>query len=753
MPNFHIHITGVVQGVGFRPLVYHLAKSLYLTGWVCNDTDGVHIEISGTQAKCKEFYAKLIEQAPPLSKIMHTHITPSKDATFSNFEIRESENLGTSTAMITPDLGLCAKCKTEILDKNDARYHYWFTTCTQCGPRYSIIRQLPYDRANTSMALFEMCNKCYTEYTNIAHRRFYAQTNSCIHCGIKLSLILPSGEDIEEERAVAKTVSLLKEGKIVAIKGIGGFLLLCDASNADSIETLRKRKHRPSKPFALLYPNLHQAEHDVCISNIEKDALCGIEAPIVLLKTRNKTLNIVKQQIAPQTERIGIMLPYAPLLAGICNEFNKPLVATSANISGSPIFYDNKNAIENLTKIADAILIHNRPIIFPQDDSVIQFSDKYEQKIILRRARGLAPNLPTNFIHDSLLAMGAQNKSTFALAQNSTCYSSQYLGNLDNFDACETYKNILKQFSNIIHHNPTVVLTDLHPEYFASQLGLELAQTKSIALKQVQHHEAHFCAILGEHHLLNKKDAILGVIWDGTGLGTDGNIWGGEFFIYQQKQIKRIHHLKYSPHILGDKMSQEPRIAAWALGIESPILTHKVSANFNALEQQIYAKYFEKTQLQTSSMGRLFDAVASMLSLCQKTNFEGEAALMLENLAKQSSLKLEDFNTITPYHIDIQGIALDFLPLLHGIYQDLNAKISTSDIAFKFHLSLVYLIKNIATLHYTKNIAFSGGVFQNSLLCDMIIEVLSAKYCLYFHTELSPNDENISFGQLVHYVI
>ncbi|MFM7429833.1 MAG: carbamoyltransferase HypF, partial [Flammeovirgaceae bacterium] len=553
--TYQINISGIVQGVGFRPMVYALAKKNQIKGTVSNSTSGVIIQFNAEEETAHQFYKSILNNLPLNSRVTHHQLTEIKSQLFNGFRIIESTTSSTTSVMLSPDFAMCFSCREELHNPTNGRYHYPFITCTQCGPRYSIIFRLPFDRSTTSMNEFEMCETCISEYSNVSDQRFYSQTNSCDDCGIKMKLHLGNNIIESQEKIIPAAIQLLQAGKTVAIKGIGGYLLLCDATNENAISQLRERKHRPTKPLAVLYPNISQLRNDVKLCKAEEDALQSVEAPIVIVGLKaESTTGIRTQLVAPGLQSIGVMLPYAPLLELIACQFQKPLIATSANISNSPIVYQDDAAIQTLFTIADAVLTHNRAIVIPQDDSVVRFTD-HETRIVIRRSRGLSPSYfessPTS---DSILAMGAQLKSTITLQYAGNTYISQYIGDLESADTEKNYQEILNHLLSVTGAQPELILTDLHPDYDSTRLGQQYASISAIPIRQVQHHEAHFAAVLSENNLLDQNDPILGVVWDGTGLGSDSHHWGGEFFKWQENEFLRVAHLSYFPMILGDKM-------------------------------------------------------------------------------------------------------------------------------------------------------------------------------------------------------
>lgn len=761
MNSWHLHIEGLVQGVGFRPFVYQTAHRFRLNGWVNNTVDGVHIQFNADPELADTFTEVILEQAPVLARITKHRLEAIEYREFVDFRIIHSDPAGTVNVLLTPDFGICPDCRKELHTPGDRREAYAFTTCTHCGPRYSIIRRLPYDRATTTMDAFPMCPTCAGEYEDPLNRRYYAQTNSCPACAIELSLIDREGNQLASEtgRIIAVVAELLEAGRIVGIKGIGGYLLCCDAGNPAAIRTLRERKHRPAKPLALMYPSLESLETEFAVYPEAREELQSYRSPIVLLSpTKQNTLTKTQKLIAPGLDKIGVMLPYTPLYELLLQQFGRPLVATSGNISNAPIAFTDDQARAELIQIADLLLINNREIVVPQDDSVLQYSPFSRQKIILRRSRGMTPNYMTTqpaTVPSDLLATGAMLKSTFALTHHGNIFISQYLGDLQNFATEEHFRHTLEHFLQLLAARPQKVLVDLHPDYPSTRLGRELAQRLSIPVNPVQHHLAHFGAVLGENQLIDSTEPVLGVIWDGTGLGEDGQLWGGEFMLYQSQQFSRLGHFEYFDFLLGDKMPREPRISALSLAWDLEEAQSKLQPKFTDVEWSLYRKMLANntTSLQTSSMGRVFDAVASLIGLGDHQTYEGEAATKLEQLATAYIRKNGSTFKSSYFNESISGLQIPTRSVINGIVQDLRAGYAADYIAAKFHCTLAGLILQIAEQTGVRQIACSGGVFQNGLLVDLLLEELSDGYQLYLHRDLSPNDECIAFGQLIYYQI
>lgn len=747
LQTFKIEIKGQVQGVGFRPFVFNLAQQQNIVGCVYNNEEGVLIKISGTAEKANAFLEALLENPPPVSIIRSHQLEEIAQEHFNDFRILSSAKNKNINIPLTPDFAICKTCKTEIKDKNNRRFGYPFTTCVNCGPRYAITKKFPFERTHTSMVNFEMCNRCQAEYTNPTNRRFHAQTNSCFDCGIQLTLVDTNGKelDIKQDKILQKAAELIDERKIIAIKNTNGYLLCCDANNETVIKKLREKKQRPSKPFAVLYPTIESVEKDFELAKQEKKLLCSSLAPILILpNTQNK--NIATQAIAPKLKQTGVMLPSSALLQLLMNALKKPIVCTSGNVYGSPIIAENKKAQESLKPIADYFVHHNLLIQFPQDDSVLKVVD--EQQIIVRRSRGLAPNylMDTTQNEWNVLAMGAHLKSTFALIPNAHIYVSQYFGNLDNYDVAERYKKTIHQQLSVFNCSPKIVLVDAHPSYQSGLIGEEIAKVHKAQIIKIQHHKAHFASVLGEHELFDSDETIMGVVWDGTGYGEDAAIWGGEFFIYENQQMERMNHVEYYDWIANDKMAKEPRLALLSL-LGDADHRELIQDKFTSTEWKVYSKMFKTNTLKTSSVGRLFDAVASALDICDKNTFEAEAAMLLENCATSSTNNdFIDLLTTKPY------TQIPAKLLVKIILKSYLEGVSKSYIAGSFIFTLANAILNIAQNHHIKIIACSGGVFQNALLIKMLIKLCrNSDIKLKINRKLSPNDENISFGQLMYF--
>ncbi|MBX9892862.1 MAG: carbamoyltransferase HypF [Chitinophagaceae bacterium] len=747
--TFHILIQGIVQGVGFRPMLYHYAMQNEMKGNICNSSDGLHFYFNATTEKATTVLEFILSNRPPLATITNATLTNIADEKFNSLKIVTSNtnSVNSNSVLLTPDYAVCHECINDVNDKKNRRYRYPFTTCAICGPRFSIINELPYERHHTTMQPYTMCKNCEAEYNDVHNRRFYAQTISCNECGIQMQLFNANNE-IEangNEDVLLAINKALQSGKTIAIKGIGGFLLICDATNQQAIKSLRQRKHRPAKPFAIMCKNTTQANEFAFLSAPEIENLNSVVAPIVLAKAKQSDLAL--QHISPNLNTIGIMLAYTPLFQIILEDFGKPIVATSANLSGSPIVFTNEQALQSLNAFADYIVINDRDILLPQDDSVMRFSPKYQQKIIIRRSRGLAPNYfsKSNFNED-VLSTGAMLKSSFAFTANNNVYISQFLGNTESYDAQQMYQHSLQHLLQVTDTKPTKTIADMHPQFFSHQLAKEWDSNA----QEIQHHEAHLMAVLAENNLLNHNN-VLGVIWDGIGWGDNHTILGGEFYTYNAGTISDHFYFDFFNYTLADKMATEPRIAALAICANIDEAKVILQEKFTTTEWQYFNNVLKQPQkLQCSSVGRLFDAVGSLLGLIDIQSYEGQTAMLLEQLA-QTYFDKNGYDFPTSYFKN-KAISsfISTQELILGIVQDVLNKEEISFIAAKFHYSLIDLVKEIAEENNSTSIACSGGVFQNAVLVDLMIHYLGKNYSVYFHQQLSPNDENISFGQLIH---
>ena len=759
MRSWHFHIEGQVQGVGFRPFVFRAATTQGLAGEVSNGADGVHVRFQASEDSAHVFTAHLLAEAPLLARITGFTLREIPDFKPKGFRIVKSESSGKPHLLVAPDFALCHVCRAELANPSNRRYGYAFTTCTSCGPRYSILRGLPYDRAFTEMVGFSMCPDCEAEYTNPHDRRHHSQTNSCPGCGVKLRWYQCRGreegfsESGSQEDLLIHGVRVLSQGGILAVKGIGGYLLMCDASNPEVIQRLRDGKIRPDKPFALLYPNLESVERDAEVAASEAKALQGPECPIVILKTRPEAgLGLNLGGIAPGLTRIGVMLPCAPIIEILCQIFGRPLVATSGNLSGMPIVHEDEVALSVFPVVADGILGHNRPITVPQDDSVMMFSPKYHIPILLRRARGFAPNVfPThlNWSGTTRLALGAEMKGAVGILSQRQAFLSQYLGSLGQYESQLNCRKIVNHLLQLVKAEPESLSCDLHPDYFTTSLADELVQKWGIPVHRFQHHKAHFAALLAEHTLHDSDSRVLGVVWDGTGYGDDGKMWGSEFFIREGHEMIRCGHLEAFPNLAGDKMAREPRLSALSAGWDSEIVRETIHSQYSDVEWGVYHRLIvNKASPETTSMGRLFDAVSVLLGGPGKISYEGQAGMWVEECARNfvgnngwaQALALQPFSVRS---------RLSACELLEELVYAMRAGESTEMLSMRFHLTLSEWIKRIGDRESADTIGFSGGVFQNGILIDIIAAQHGSDRKLLFHRFLPPSDENIAFGQLV----
>lgn len=748
--NVKISVRGVVQGVGFRPFIYQLATKHKLHGWVCNTSEDVKIEVEGEAKNIEAFLKELPKLAPPLSHIESITTETGTPADYNAFEIRPSLPEPGKFQLISPDIATCDKCRYEIFDPFDRRYRYPFTNCTNCGPRFTIIDTLPYDRPLTTMREFEMCAECRAEYENPASRRFHAQPNACPDCGPKLTLTDAKGNPIESDNIILDTAQLLKHGKIVAVKGLGGFLLACDATNETAVNILRERKHRPAKPFAVMAASLVEARKHCELSKEEEALLSSPAAPIVLV--RWKTDSTICQSVAPGLKYIGVMLPYTPLHHLLIRDTGRPLVMTSGNLSEEPIAKDNDEALRRLGSIADYFLLHNRGIYARYDDSVMLVEAGAPR--FARRARGFAP-YPIKLPYQSkqILGCGAEEKNTFCLTRENYAFISQHIGDMENMETLEHYVNTISLYKKLFRISPAIIAHDMHPEYLPTKYAKELAEKENLKLLPVQHHHAHIASCLADNGVTDK---VIGVSLDGTGYGTDGRIWGGEFMIADLKGFERLAHLEYLPLPGGMLAIQKPwRIAAGyllALGIapdnDLPLMSYCATDELSIIRDQVNKNINAPL---TSSMGRLFDAVSALIGIRGIIEYEAHAAIDLEICATAAPQETGGY----PFSLTTEsGMKIIRLKsLFEAIIKDIRDKTSRETIAARFHNTVISLIlevcRDISKYSGIKKVALSGGVFQNRLLLRKTVPLLeSAGFEVYTHHQVPCNDGGISLGQV-----
>ncbi len=734
--QFCIEIRGVVQGVGFRPFIYNLAISMGLKGEVSNNGYGVLILLDAAQEKVDEFIRNMRENRPPLSEIDSIKITRTKKSKpFEGFSIEMSKSTKLLSSKIPSDIAMCSECESELLDKTNRRFEYPFITCVNCGPRFSIIKNLPYDRKNTSMDEFVMCQECRSEYENPKDRRYHAQPIGCHKCGPTFSLFDNSGKKIESKNIIDEAVEAISSGKIVAIKGIGGYHLVCDASNDSAVKLLRERKRRPSKPFGVMVKDVETAKSIAIMSAKEQELLNSNRRPIVLLQKRDS--DFISLHVAPNINQIGLFLAYTPLHHLILERLNRPIVATSANISDEPLC-KNFDEIMRLFSVWDFCLEHNREIVNSCDDSVLFVEN--EKIFMLRASRGYAPfylKLPHK-TDKKILALGANQKSTVAITVEDSVVLSPYIGDLGSLSSIEHYKSHIETLKRIYDFTPDVVVCDKHPNYESTKYAKELkAENEEIEFLQVQHHYAHILATIGVNGITSK---VLGVSFDGTGYGDEGNLWGGEFFVCDNRSYERVGHFKYFRLLGGEKAIKEPRRVALSFlfeiyGDEVFKLSNPTINSFSSSEiNTLYTAY--KNGLNSplsSSCGRLFDAVASILGIIQICSYEGESGLLLESLY--------DENILECYKFCIEDNEIDFSQIVKQILDEKDVHVAVSKF-FNTIVEISYLMHK----KYDLPLVLGGGVFQNRALLRLIMRKIPD---VILPEMFVSNDSAIAYGQVI----
>ena len=737
--RLRVELKGAVQGVGFRPFVYRLAKELGLSGFVINDSRGVFIEVEGNEEDLISFLRLLHEKKPPLAHLFSQEITELPPKGYEDFEIRESEEEGEKEVFVLPDIATCEECLRELFDPKDRRYMYPFINCTNCGPRFTIIERLPYDRPNTTMKVFRMCPECEKEYTNPLDRRFHAQPNACPVCGPWVSLYSNRGELLaEREEALWLVMKALVEGKIVALKGIGGFHLVCDATNEESVRLLRERKRRQEKPFAVMFRDLSQVEEYANPTELEKALLLSPERPIVLIEKRKE----LAPSVAPGLKRVGAFLPYSPLHHIILRVLDFPVVATSGNLSDEPIVKDNEEALERLSAFADLILLHNREIKRRCDDSVVKVIGGVPTPI--RRSRGYAPmpiELPVK-LPKKVLAVGGMLKNTFALGMGETAFLSQHIGDVENLSTLKAFEESVYDLMALYDFEPQLVVCDMHPRYETARWAEEFAKERGIPLVKVQHHHAHALSCMAENGITGK---VLGIAWDGTGYGEDGTLWGGEFLLSDFSGYERLFHFKPFKLIGGERAVREPRRVALSLLFEvfgKDAFGVALERGFGFSERELENLYraWEKgiNSPLSSSVGRLFDAVASLLGIRQVINYEGQSAMLVEDMYDPS---VEDW-----YPFELSDGRVDWKPFMKAILEEKDPVLACS----RFINTLARIALVVTKEAGLEKVCLSGGVFQNDPLTTKVKELLTEEgFEVYTHRRVPPNDGGISLGQLL----
>lgn len=749
-----INIRGVVQGVGFRPFIYRLAIQHHLYGWVRNTSGNVEIEVEGKESEVNDFINKLKAQAPPQARIEQIQITTSPVKGYENFKIYESEAQEGLYQLVSPDIATCQDCQKEIFDSTNRRFHYAFTNCTNCGPRFTIVEDIPYDRPKTTMRKFEMCPECEQEYHDPLDRRFHAQPNACPVCGPQLELANADGETVNCSDVIQRASQLLKEGNILAVRGLGGFQLACDATNPTVVNLLRKRKNRPSKPFAVMLSTLTETKKHCTVSVEEIRLLESTENPIVLVSWSKSRSDIVSD-VAPNLNYLGVMLPYTPLHHLLLKEAGIPLIMTSGNLSEEPIAKDNDEALTRLKGIADYFLLHNRDIYARYDDSVFMVEDN--QPVALRRARGYAP-YPIILPYHSrqIIACGAELKNTFCLTRDNHAFLSQHIGDMENEETLEHYENTVELYKRLFRIEPEMIACDLHPEYLPSKYALTISTEKKLPLVTVQHHHAHIVSCLAENKV---ESPVIGVAFDGVGYGTDGAIWGGEFLVADWHGFKRAGQFEYIPMPGGTAAIKKPY--RMALGyiyslLGDWILPDSIMPGLNPAEIGIIKKQVrQKINCPlTSSVGRLFDAVAAIAGVCQEIDYEAQAAIELEMLATNSVDAKKP--RIYPFNIEVEnGVRIIRLKeLLRTVIEDVIKKKAVSEVSLKLHNTIAKITaemcQDIAKETGLQQVALSGGVFQNRLLLRLTLRQLKQVGFQVFTHHLVPcNDGGIALGQAV----
>ena len=781
MKSLNVMIKGIVQGVGFRPFVYNLARELAVKGFIANTSDGVTLAVEGDNLD--QFTERISREAPPLSKIMSMDISPAAFSGFSDFSIRGSSVTGRFT-LLSPDVSVCDDCLDELLDRKDRRFLYPFINCTNCGPRYSITKTVPYDRANTTMNVFEMCEECLTEYHNPGDRRFHAQPNACHVCGPQLELLIPRVDSriSEKDDPVGKTQDLLRQGKIVAIKGLGGFHIACDATNREAVLKLRERKRRSNKPFALMAPDIDAIRKYCTVSETEEKILLSHKRPIVLLKKRDDLA--LPEEIAPNNRHIGFMLPYTPLHHLLfCSPDHdvmnsgglklSVLVMTSGNLTEEPIICGNEESYMKLSRLADAFLLHNRDIFMRVDDSVLKVAErvsvrnnqnplvqKYETDpmvFLIRRSRGYVPE-PIPLLEDGpdVLGCGADLKNTFTITKGSYAIPSQHIGDMENYETLRFFEETLMNLKSVYRAEPRAVAYDLHPGYMSTQWALRVgAEDSSKALKiiGIQHHYAHIGSVMAENGF---RERVIGVAFDGTGYGEDGSLWGGEFLLAGIDGYTRAGHIKYTPLPGGEMAAREP----WRMAI-SYLKEAAADEVMDFIRPTGFIDKYGKEKIEriakiasdrkfsplSSSAGRLFDAVSALIGMCDKNTFEGEAAIAIE------SIVIDGLQEDYPVDISFRDpIEVDFSHVILKIIGDLERRVDKRVIATKFHNSvasaIIFVVLKLSFVNNIKKVILSGGVFQNMYLLCKVVDSLRAEGLSVHVNEIVPcNDAGISLGQ------
>ncbi|WP_078084379.1 carbamoyltransferase HypF [Microbulbifer mangrovi] len=760
--RLRLELTGIVQGVGFRPYIYRLAERYNLCGWVANHTAGVCVEVEGSKPRLRRFVQSLSRELPPHAEIHSLTTEQIALQGDTGFNIRQSDTRAApAAALILPDLAPCDTCLRELFDRENRRFRYPFLNCTHCGPRFSIVERLPYDRANTAMQRFPLCKDCRAEYTDPANRRFHAEPNACAQCGPQLTYCAADGTPLAGgDDALWQAVHAIRAGNIVAIKNVGGFQLIADAARSAVVALLRQRKQRPHKPFALLYPDIKTIHRDCYVSVQEEEQLLAPERPILLLNARSAASDKLCAQVAPDNPNLGVMLPSSPLHHLLMRDLSRPLIATSGNLAGEPICIDNQDALQRLAPVADGFLVHNRGILRPLDDSIVRVMDG--QPVILRRARGYAPRplgLPDRPSQAGpILAAGADLKNTVAVARGNTVFASPHIGDLESRIAMAHFARTVGDLTRLYADKRADlgeprVTCDLHPGF----LSTRWCQGRDSHLLQVQHHVAHFFSCLAEHAA---PGPALGICWDGTGFGEDGALRGSEFLYWGGRdKVRRVACLRDFPLPGGEQAIRDPRRTLAGLLFEhlgpntlssagryGALLREKFSAQDLANLERILAR-----KLNTpicSSVGRLFDAVSVLLGLAATTTFEGQAAMALEFAAQGS-----EHSTSYPFELNQEGAVwkLDWGPMLEALMKDQATGATIPYMAIAVHNTLAQMALSVAIRFAEKKVFLSGGAFQNKRLLETTTQLLrKAGFRVHSHSKVPPNDGGIAVGQIYY---
>jgi hydrogenase maturation protein HypF len=753
MESLRITVRGVVQGIGFRPFIYRLAHEHELAGWVRNTSGSVEIEVEGEEAAVARFVEEIRVSAPPMAKVDEVTSSPIPHQGYAGFKIIESHPEPRQYQLVSPDIATCEACRQEVFSPGDRRHRYPFTNCTNCGPRFTIIEDIPYDRPLTTMKRFTMCPECQKEYDDPLDRRFHAQPNACPVCGPNLTLVDAQGVLAGGKDTIRSAASLLRQGKILAIKGLGGFLLACDATDSGAVKTLRERKHRPSKPLAVMMSSIQEIRRHCMVSPEEERLLLSPQSPIVLLKWQSEESSICPE-VAPNLKYLGVMLPYTPLHHLLMSEAGCPLVMTSGNLSEEPIAKDNDEALRRLGGIADYFVLHNRDIYAKFDDSVCIVEKDVPR--VVRRARGYAPypfTLP--FDPRQILACGAEEKNTFCLTRDRHAFVSQHIGDMENEETLEHFEKTIDLYKKLFRIEPEVIAYDLHPEYLPTKYALELkAKSSGLRFVAVQHHHAHIASCMVENSV---QQPVIGVAFDGTGYGSDGTIWGGEFLVADFRGFRRVGHLEHVPMPGGAAAIKKPYRMALGyvhalLGPDFPLHGLPILGPLDAGEHVVVARQMDRrvNSPLTSSAGRLFDAVSALAGVRSEIDYEAQAAVELEMLADEN----QNATAAYPFSlVDEDGCMVVKLGALVGaVIEDVKQGVPASTVSMKFHRTMASMIvdvcRAIAEKTGGKVVALSGGVFQNRLLFRLAVHGLRAEgFEVLTHRLVPCNDGGISLGQ------